>query len=268
MTAKSLGIWMSALTALTLVPVTLDAQRQPERVEERTAATHPMHYFVSLPDGWTSAREWPVLVVIPDAYREFAATTSAFATARGALPFVIVTPMVLSGGGPAQQHVTDFDYESAAWDRAARDGNCGFDADGLSAVLTDVRQRYRTEPKAFITGWEAGGHVVLAQVLNNPERFRGAVVVTPNFQGRCVSRASPGRGNAATQVPIRELNGSLDTRSMAGPIHDQWMAFEQLARARGFTDIRTIVLPGRDHGALAADVFGTLAPVLDGRARL
>jgi len=68
---------------------------------ERTTTAHPMHYFVSLPSGWSAERRWPVLIVLPDAFREFEATTKEFSEARGSRPFLIVVPMVLSGDGTA-----------------------------------------------------------------------------------------------------------------------------------------------------------------------
>ncbi|TAK16102.1 MAG: hypothetical protein EPO35_05995 [Acidobacteria bacterium] len=226
--------------------------------EKRTPPNHPIHYLVSTPQGWTPDRVWPVLVVITDAERQFEATADVFEQARGSRPFVIVTPLVLGGGGTAQQHLTDFDYGTAAWDRAAKDGNCRFDDDGLTAVLADVRARYHTEDKAFITGWEAGGHVVLSQALNHPERYRGAVVVTPNYLGRCVTEPPAAHDASAMRLPIRDLVGTLDTLAQ-GPIGGQWRTFENLARSRGFTDLQLMSLPGRGHGALAADVFETLA---------
>ena len=228
------------------------------RVEKHAAAGHPMHYFASPPDNWRADREWPVLVIMTDAYRAFEETTKVFAKARGASPFVLVTPLVLGGGGTAQQHMSEFDYDQTAWDRAAKDGNCAFDAAGLTAVLADARQRFHTESKVFMTGWEAGGHVVLSQVLNEPERLRGAVVVTPNFQGRCVTEPPARHDAAAMRVPVRNLTGSNDPMAARGPISGQWGAFEQLARARGFTDLQMSTLAGRGHGSLAPDVFEVL----------
>ena len=256
------GAFAAAVSAAPATGLPPRPQKAVPKVERRVAPGHPMHYFVSLPDGWTSDRQWPVLVVITDAYREFEKVTGEFATARGSLPFVIVTPLVLSGGGTAQQHREDFDYDQAAWDRAERDGNCAFDADGLAAVLSDVRQRYHTEAKAYMTGWEAGGHVVLSQVLDFPERLRGVVVVTPNFIDRCVSQQPARHDAAAMRVPIRELAGSLDTLATQGPLGGQWRNFETLARTRGLTDITSITLAGRGHGALAPDVFDALKAML------
>src|SRR5260370_32180509 len=61
--------------------------------EFRTASGHPMQYYVSLPQGWTAARKWPVVVVIESANRQFQQTLGAFAKARKDMPFILVAPM-------------------------------------------------------------------------------------------------------------------------------------------------------------------------------
>lgn len=222
-----------------------------------------MRYLVSLPSGWSATRTWPALVVITDADREFAKATQTFAAARGRLPVVIVTPLVLSGGGSAQQHTGDFDYGADAWARAAADGNCKFDDDGLTAVIADVRQRYHTEDKVFIAGWEAGGHVVLAQVLDHSDRLRGAAVATPNFIGRCLDTGASSH-TAAAALPVRILHGSVDTLawSPGRPLYSQWLRFDSLARQRGFTNVKDLTAPGRGHGPLAAETFAWLATLI------
>ncbi len=239
------------------------AQVPAVRIEARTASGHPMHYLVALPAGWDAAREWPAVIVIPDAYRHFEEATREFAAARGALPFVIVTPLVLGGGGSAQQHLGDFDYAPEVWARIAADGNCKFDEDGMTAVLADVRRRYHTEDRVFLTGWEAGGHVVLAQLLNHPERLRAVAVATPNFAGRCVGDSAPPSAARTLSLPVRMFHGSLDALG-AGPgtpLGSQWDRFSAVARSRGFTDLADSVAPNRPHGSLSAEVmawFGTL----------
>ena len=54
----------------------------------RTASSHPMQYYVSLPQGWTAARKWPVVVVIESANRQFLETLGIFVKARGDKPFI------------------------------------------------------------------------------------------------------------------------------------------------------------------------------------
>jgi hypothetical protein len=51
-----------------------------------------MRYHLALPAGWTRERTWPVVVVIPDAGREFVPNLQAFVTARGDRPFILVAP--------------------------------------------------------------------------------------------------------------------------------------------------------------------------------
>lgn len=78
------------LLSIFLTPAALSSQAADasKRIVERTATVHPIHYFVSLPSGWSSQRTWPVIVVIADAEREFRKTAESFADARGSLPFV------------------------------------------------------------------------------------------------------------------------------------------------------------------------------------
>ena len=248
------------LTAGQLSAQTADASKA---VVERTASAHPIHYFVSLPSGWSPQRTWPVIVVVPDAEREFRKTAESFAKARGSLPFVIVVPMILGGGGTAQQHKSDFDYADSAWKIADRVGYCDFDEDGMTAVLDEVQRLYHTESKIFLTGWEAGGHVVIPQLLRHPERVRGAVAVTPNFLGRCVTPATHTLTGAESTIPVRVFGGGSDPAwTSNSPLFTQSARFDSLARARGFKNVSDSVIQNRGHGSLATDVVNYFATLL------
>lgn len=119
-------------------------------------------------------------------------------------------PPVLSGGAPAKSHVTGFDCTAADWALADRIGNRKFDDDGATAVLADVRARFHGSARVFLAGWEAGGHVVLSQRFNHPERVQGVVAATPNYLARCVE-GSPRASGAAVAIPIRGFHGGDDT---------------------------------------------------------
>jgi dienelactone hydrolase len=201
-------------------------------------------------------------VVITDAYREFEATARTFAAVRGSRPFIVAVPLVLSGGPSASQHMTDFDYGRVEWAYADSVGTCRFDDDGLAALIRDVQQRDNGEDRVFLTGWESGGHVVLAQVLERPERLRAAVAVTPNFQGRCVSsnRAAP---EAIASLPVRIFHGADDPGWAPGqPLYGQWFRLDTVARARGFTDVRDTSIAQRGHGSLAMDVLNYISTLV------
>ena len=242
----------------------LNAQASPSTaVMERTASSYPIHYFVSVPQGWNSQRTWPVIVVIPDAEREFRKTAATFAAARGSTPFVIVVPMVLGGGGTAQQHKNDFDYPDSTWSVADRAGFCDFDEAGLTAVLDDVRRLYHTDSKIFLTGWEAGGHVVIPQLLRHPERMRAFAVVTPNFQGRCVVPPTRNLTIAESQIPVRVFGGDKDPAwTSSSPLVSQSSRFDSLARARGFRNVSDSLIRNGGHGALATNVVGYFASLI------
>jgi len=232
-------------------------------VVERTATGHPIHYFVSLPSGWNAQRSWPVIVVIPDAEREFKKTAATFAAVRGSTPFVIVVPMVLGGGGTAQQHKADFDYSDGVWATANRVGYCGFDEAGLTAVIDEVRRLYHTDSTILLTGWEAGGHVVIPQLLQHPERIRAAAIVTPNFLGRCVLPAARSLTAAESRIPVRVFGGDKDPAwTSTSPLVTQSASFDSLARARGFRNVTDSLIKNGGHGALAADVVGYFASLL------
>lgn len=222
-----------------------------------------MRYFLSLPEGWNPQRTWPVVVVVPDAFREFQETAKEFSDARGALPFVIVVPLVLSGGGTAQQHKTDFDYSDSAWSLANKAGNCGFDEDGLAAVLKDVRAQYNTDSQFFITGWEAGAHVAIAQLFQHPERIRAVAVVTPNFIGRCVTPPTRRLAETESVVPVRVLHGESDPAWTNGnPLFATWPRLDSAATSRGFRNVRDSLVRNRGHGPLAADALTYFAGLL------
>ena len=64
-----------------------------------------MRYYLALPAGWKADRAWPVLVVIPDAGREFEANLAAFVAVRGDRPYILVAPEVaVAGGGEGVSH--------------------------------------------------------------------------------------------------------------------------------------------------------------------
>ncbi len=55
--------------AICCSPVTLvHASEQPQL---KTASSHPIQYYLSLPEGWVAGKKWPVVVVIESADREF-----------------------------------------------------------------------------------------------------------------------------------------------------------------------------------------------------
>jgi len=164
---------MRLLAALFLVAVTgsLSAQLSSEPIERRTTALHPMRYLVSRPVGWKAGESYPVGVAIPDGEREFEKTARAFISARGARPWVVVVPEVLTGGPPRNSAAwkrAAFDYSTPVWFRVRRTTECAFDAAGMTALVLDVKRLDSPSGEFYLTGWEAAGHVVWAQYFRHP----------------------------------------------------------------------------------------------------
>ena len=214
-----------------------------------------MRYHVALPEGWSGDREWPVVVAIPDAGRDFDGNLQAFVKARGARPYILVAPEVLTCGGARSRTLDHYSYAPAVWDSLQHVDDFGFDEKGVAAVLADVCRKWHGESKAFLTGWEAGGHTVWALTFRRPELWRGVVPVSTNYQRRGVvySEAAE-RSGLAIQV-LRE-------GSPTGPIAGFMKGLDQQtaealadARAHGYHPRPVRVVPGADHGPLAEAVL-------------
>jgi hypothetical protein len=228
-----------------------------------TASAYPMDYLVSLPSDWTPDRTWPVLVAIPDASRAFAQTMDAFLAARRNKPWIVVVPVVMGGGGMAQRFKEAFGYPETVWARLDKDGACRFDADGLAAVLAEIRSKFKGEGRAFLTGWEAAGHVIWRELIHNPRAWYAAALVLPNFQGRCIEETQVSK--LAQPISVAVLRGSDDKLAWNGaPLDQQAKAAADYARGIGFR-VEEITVPGKVRGPFPDEVFSFFENVRAGR---
>jgi dienelactone hydrolase len=202
-----------------------------------------------------------VVVVIPDASRDFSGNLAEFAAAGASSPFILVAPhVVTSGGATGYRTAAGFQYTAADWREVDRLGEFRFDEEGLAAVVADVRARFHGDERVYLTGWEAGGHTVWALLLRHPERYRAVAPVTPNYLGRWLDPAQPAASRAPTP-PVKVLFCGAD--SIAGNARQALLAQTReaiaAARARGFGDIPIEVQDGTRHGPLAAAVLAWFA---------
>jgi dienelactone hydrolase len=110
------------------------------------------------------------------------------------MPFLIVAPLVVTKGGANVRGVPSYHYCDAVWSEIERVGPIRFDAEGIAAVVADVKRLYVGEDRYFLTGWEAGGHTVWAMLFQYPEQWRA---VAPGFH------QPPGAMDDAREVPAR-----------------------------------------------------------------
>jgi dienelactone hydrolase len=253
-----------AAAPLLAVALALGAFARPAKTTDAPAvtlqrpATHVMRYHLALPAGWSATREWPVLVVIPDAHRDFAANLSRFVRARGSRPYILIAPEVLSCGGAGSRLPALYAYTRSEWDSLQGGDDFAFEDTGLQAVLADIRAKWHGEPQAFLTGWEAGGHTVWALALRHPGRWRGVAPVTTNYQRRGLDPAAWSTSPERARLPIQPFRCGAPTGdgALAAPILDRQVATAlQDARAHGFRPNPVRVVPGAAHGPLPEAVL-------------
>jgi hypothetical protein len=234
------------------------ALANPSAITVHTASSHPMRYHLALPVGWSAEREWPVLIAIPDAGREFDANLQTFVAARGNRPYILVSPEVLTCGGARTRMLDHYSYSRVVWDSVQALDDFAFDDAGIAAVLMDVHRQWHGESTAFLTGWEAGGHTVWAVTFRHPERWRGVAPVSTNYLRRGLDPAwfssAPERLHLPLQV-FREGPSSGENADMMRFLAQQTATALADARAHGFAPAPVRVVPGAHHGPLAPSVL-------------
>ena len=261
MPARKINSGLRVLTSMltTLFAITSFASACAQETVQpplKTATTHPIHYYLSLPEGWTNTKKWPVVVVIESAERDFAAASAAFAEARHNQPFIVVTPLVVTNGGAGYRNVPTYHYSDAVWGQIQQSGDFSFDMDGITAIMQDVVKQFAGEDKFFVTGFEAGGHTVWGILFNHPEVVRGAALVCPNYAGRWVDEQHLSSAAERTTVPIQNLIGTKDDLCSPGhPIYTQIQKAVRVAESHGYKNVSITQVEGKGHERLADEVL-------------
>lgn len=258
-----LGAALLLMLTLLAPPMAQSATSPAANVER--ASSHPMRYHVALPTGWVAGRAWPVVMVIPDASRDFEGNLQRFVAARGDRPFILVAPEVLSCGGAGSRLPERYSYTRAEWDSLTPAGDHDFDDAGIGAVLADVHARWGGEAKAFLTGWEAGGHTVWAQAFRRPERWLAVAPVTPNYQKRGLTDGTFSIAPERSKLPIREFDCGAPTGDGALALKSVQQQSRQAfadATAHGFAAPQRVVVPNVDHGPLPEIVLGWFSTLM------
>jgi hypothetical protein len=222
-----------------------------------------MQYYLSLPEGWTAAKKWPVVVVIESANRDFLEAANAFSQARRQRPFILVTPLVITNGGAGFRSVPTYHYSDAVWTRIENSNQFQFDMDGINAIMQDLVKQYGAEDKYFITGLEAAGHTIWGILFNHPESVRSAALVCPNYRGRWVDEQRISTAAARTDLPIRNFVGTKDMVCSPGnPIYIQMQSAMELAQAHGYKNVALKSVEGKGHERLADEVLDYFSSLL------
>lgn len=252
---------------ITMLLLLLPLQERP-RPEVMTATTHPMKYHVSLPEGWSKDKPWPVVIAVPDAHRDFPGNLAAFVKARRSKPYIVVVPHVVTSGGTNYRLASTYQYTNAEWDKVKQAGDYRFDEEGIIAILADVRKLYNGEGRCYLTGWEAGGHTVWALTFRHPEWFHAVAPVSTNYQGRWLDARAFSTAQARHSLPVRVLS----CEESAAP--QGWKFFMaqtkdaiKVAADHGFRTPELKSVPGKPHGPLAEEVLEFFDAIRTGGSR-
>src|SRR5262249_55757794 len=147
----SMRHWFSALL-LAVLPLALRAEDDPTALQLKTVSGQTMKYYLSLPQDWAAGKEWPTVVVIESANRQFRPNAQLFVEARKKQPFILVAPLVVSNGGPNYRQAPGYRYSPADWAEIERLGIHRFDREGIASVIREVKKTHSGSEKVFLTG--------------------------------------------------------------------------------------------------------------------
>lgn len=221
--------------------------------QPQNAQLHPLHYYLSLPAHWSPDRTWPILVIVDGVNQgHFLWNFLRFRQARHALPFILISPLVVSNSG--HPNPQNYPYSPAVWASVDQQGAVPFDAAGVLAIVDEVQQTYHGEHQFYLTGWSAGGHLAWYLVFTHPERLAGVVLAGANYAGRGVTTIST--ASERVDLPIRGLQGDHDTHLTA--LNEQWEQAISVAARQGYTNIARTIIPNASHDPFPDQVFTEL----------
>jgi hypothetical protein len=207
-----------------------DAATIENSLRQQTASTHPMKYYVSLPQEWSSDKTWPVLVVPNAHYAAKPKMIERFAPLRDVRKsrLILVQPVVINADpvrnvqeyrGPVMDVISAADAAPAAEgrDEAAR---AKFDSEGILAVMRDVRELYHAEARFYIAGFSASTHIAYMFLFAHPEVLKGVVINSGMYVGRGVDE---------DRIPLRNspVRVNLDVLYLVGakdPHYETYLA--------------------------------------------
>jgi poly(3-hydroxybutyrate) depolymerase len=248
----SKGVWSILFVSI----FSLSQNPYVKNLELKTANGHPMQYYISLSDGYTTTKKWPVVLVLEAAEKEYKANAERFVSARGKMPFIILAPIHTNNGNQGRRDPNLFPYSKETWDYIDKVGDCQFNEDGIRQIIKDVKEAFQVEEKIFVTGFEAGTHQLWSLVFSHPEYFKAVASVAGNYRGRCVDAKAISTDSSRINLPIMAFSGLKDEAfGPNGFLYEQWKEVKTLAEKNGFKNIKETILPEGGHSPVPKDVL-------------
>ncbi len=241
---------------LLLIIAKITAYGQAPTLALKKASDHAMQYYISLPKGWAANKKWPVVIAIEAAEKQFKQNAERFTAARKDMPFIIVVPFNTTNGQQGHKDSTIYPYSKAVWDTIDKVSICKFDMDGLQSIIKDLKARYAAADKIFITGFEAGTHLVWAMIFQHPELLYAAAPIAGNYRSRCMENNQFSTHNSRLRLPIKNFTGADDKGfGVNGTVYSQYLEAKNLAIAHGYQNISETEVAGSGHVPLTENVL-------------
>src|SRR5690242_4395765 len=126
---KTIFTFLILLTAITTFAQTNSSEHQLIKAEN-----HPMQYYLSLPKGWSKDKQWPVVIILEAADKEYKKNMERFIAARGEMPFILVAPFNTNNGNQGRRDKKLFPYSTETWDYMDKVGDCQFNDEGIKNI--------------------------------------------------------------------------------------------------------------------------------------
>lgn len=222
----------------------------------RTLKHHPMQYYLSLPEGWKAGSRWPVVISLEEANKQYKSNAVMFTKANAGMPFIIVVPFITTNGGQGHRDPSIYPYSKAVWDSIDKAGICEFDMKGIENMIREVKENYGGTDKVFLTGFEAGAHLLWAIVFKHPEWLYAAVPVAGNYRNRCMESGDFSNDKSRESLPIRNFTGAADSAfGIDGRIYYQYQEAKSLVIKHGYSNLAEITISGKGHEPMPAELL-------------
>lgn len=230
----------------------------------KKAGAHSIQYYISLPEGWNKKQQWPIVISAEAADKKFKANAVRFAEARKDLPFIIVVPIIVTNGNYGIKDHKIYPYSNDVWDEIDKKGACWFDETGILAILKDVKKQYNGSDKIFMTGFEAGAHIVWTMLFNHPQIIKAAAPVAGNYIGRCVNADQINKTASGSNTVIKAFYGQQDQLfGLGGTLYKQWLQARDLAIKNGYKNISEVSVAHKGHEPMPAEVLAWFQEIIN-----
>lgn len=198
---------------------------------------HDMCYYLSMPEGWTMDKEWPIVVAQEGAGSNFLGMNRA--ASRDNKWFIVITCCTFSNTNSLDGQAKKYPYPQEFLDKWS--GNrLEFDEPGLLAVMKEVRELYNGTEKICITGFSGGGNLTWDMVFKHPDKVTAAVPACANF---AAAREISDDAEAKKKIIVHAFQGDKD-KYKESMLDAQWERAKKTCDDNGYENVKRDIIPG------------------------